>query len=77
MLYRISLVRVMGEECAVTLHCYALLDTCSNSTVLLQHLLGDVSSLLDLLTSLLDGIDAVRNKEHPCIRMLLPLKMER
>ena len=65
-LHSITLVRIMREESAVTLHGYALLDTCGDSTVLFKHLLGDVSSLLDLLTSLLDSIDAVRNEEPPC-----------
>lgn len=61
MIYSIALVIVMRVDSAVTLHGYALLNTCGNSTVLFKHLLGDVTSLLNLLTSLLDGIDAVLN----------------
>ena len=67
MLYSITLVGVMREESAVTFHGETLLDTCGDSTVLLKHLLGDVASLLNLLTSLLDGIDAIRYKEHLCL----------
>lgn len=40
----------MREESAVTLHGYALLDACGDSSVILKHLLGDVTSLRNVGT---------------------------